>query len=148
MHIFTLIKLWFSVWIYYFIVFAVAVRNCHHDDEEDEHDYVNIDPGDNTRKSNPVANEEDRDGNDYENLDDEEDDYEKPEGDDDYENPEDEDDNVKATKAAVTAKQQREEDCDEEESSGDEHDYVNLAESISEQTLEFYKGQQDIYQNS
>ncbi|XP_013886855.1 uncharacterized protein LOC106534691, partial [Austrofundulus limnaeus] len=130
---------------------TAAVRNNYNDDEEEEQDYINVDPGDSNRKLNPVASEEDEDGNDYENLEDKEDsDYEKPEDDDDndYENLQDEDDNVKATKAAVAAKKQREEDCDEEESSDDEHDYVNLDGSISEQTVDIYEGQQDIYQNT
>lgn len=129
----------FQTWSFVSLCFLAADFRNNCEVEEGARNYINGDPGDTTRKTYlvEVIEEEDEDEHDYEEPEDEDE--------NDYEDPEDDEDNY--MKPSVSIDGDGEEDSGEEESSSDEHDYVNLAQSVSEQTLYIYGEQQDIYQN-
>ncbi|KAM4527122.1 uncharacterized protein PAE49_024077 [Odontesthes bonariensis] len=112
----------------------MAVTNSYEGDEEDEEerDYVNIEQMDNTRQMNPAGGvEEDSCSDDC-----------------DYENVEcDNDGYSKAMEVSVCVDDNTEENEDEEDTSEDENDYVNLAESVAEDSLDIYGEEQDFYSN-
>ncbi|XP_024864179.2 uncharacterized protein LOC112450911 [Kryptolebias marmoratus] len=110
------------------ILNQITIRNSYEEEEEEEGDYVNVNPED--TNTNPAVEAMGEDENDH-----------------DYEDPEIEDQCIVSLRAPVTVEDQEKEDSDEEENSCDENDYVNLADSVSEQTLDIYGEQQDIYQN-
>ncbi|KAM4531954.1 uncharacterized protein V3H82_025820 isoform 2-T3 [Fundulus diaphanus] len=124
------------------------------DDEEDEMDYVNVDPANTKSQRVNEAGEESKakEQRDEDSYDDDEHDYEEPnEGpaaavsstkeQRDEEDTDDEHDYLEPNEGFV-AGSNREEETDEESSTDDEQDYVNLAEQI----VDIY-GENDIYQN-
>jgi len=110
----------------------VAVTNSYEGDEEDEEerDYVNIEQMDNTSQMNSAGGVEgDSSSNDYENVEPDDHDYSK------------------VMEVSVCVDNNSEENEDEEDTSDAENYYVNLAESVAEESLDIYGEEQDFYQN-
>uniref|UniRef100_A0A1A7XJN0 Sorting nexin 29 n=2 Tax=Iconisemion striatum TaxID=60296 RepID=A0A1A7XJN0_9TELE len=99
------------------------------EEEEEETDYVNVILGETEGQTDPADEVKESDEDDH-----------------DYERMEDENDHIARMECYVVVEDKEDEHSDEEESSGDENDYVNVANLLPQPDVDIYR-EENIYQN-